>query len=187
MSCLIFFVPQLSWAIFFRPKWRLKWGYLRSIAPILLPKSNYIVRESGTLKSEAGLRSLKAAWEYVLGSFSMLIWLIFCMAGSLCNKFNQHLFEAKVRTDMLEVTSDHLWLTSNFCSLRIVEEGHWRLSFFWCSKLPQHQNIFMKTVVSKEPSTEIKQKISSLFTSWLFRWLQTAREMTKQSCSILRH
>ena len=30
----------------------------------------------------------------------MFIGLIFCMTSSLCNKFNQHHFEAKVRTDV---------------------------------------------------------------------------------------
>ena len=139
--------------------YRLVWGHLK------LPEKIF--------------ENLSACW---LGSY--FVWLVLYATSWI-----SIILEPRSRQILrsLEVVSDHLWPISNFCSLRIVEGDHWRLSFFWCSKLPQHQNIFMKTVVSKEPSTEIKQKISSLFTSRLFRWLQTAREMTKQSCSILRH
>ena len=117
--------------------YRLVWGHLK------LPEKMF--------------ENLSACW---LGSY--FVWLVL-YATSLISIILRPRSGQMLRS--LEVVSDHLWPISNFCSLRIVEGDHWRLSFFWGSKLPQHQNIFMKTVVSKEPSTEIKQKISSLFTS----------------------
>ena len=169
-------------SIFLRPKIRLKWGYWRSLE---VNCTNFVAKVKfgnsfrynilSSLKSEVALRSLKAAWGDVWEFFSRLIVQIFCMACSLHAISLMSIILRPRSVQMLrslEVVSDHLWPISNFCSLSIVEGDHWRLSFFWGSKLPQHHNFFMKTFVS-------------LLYGCLddFRW----QEMTKQSCSILRH
>ena len=163
-----YFCASVIMSIFLRPKIRLEWGCWRSLE---VNCANFVAKVKfgnsfrynilSSLKSEVALRSLKAAWGDVWEFFSRLIVQIFCMACSLHAISLMSIILRPRSVQMLrslEVTSDHLLLTSNFCSLRIVEGGLWRPSFFWGSNLPQHQNIFMKTFASKEPSTEIQAK-----------------------------
>ena len=164
-------------SIFLRPKIRLKWGCWRSLE---VNCANFVAKVKfgnsfkynilSSLKSEVALRSLKAAWGDVWEFFSRLIVQIFCMACSLHAISLMSIILRPRSVQMLrslEVTSDHLLLTSNFCSLRIVEGG----LYSW------------KLLHQKSHLQRYRQKVSSLFTSYKVVHMSWRRKKIFQALS----
>ena len=152
------FVPQLSWAYF--------WGQNGGWSEATGGQLHLFCGQNQILQSEnleihlkimySFLLSLRLVWGHLKLPEKMFENLSVCWLGSYfvwlvlyATSWISIILEPRSRQMLrsLEVVSDHLWPISNFCSLRIVEGDHWRLSFFWGSKLPQHQNLFMKTFV----------------------------------------